>query len=263
MELEIVPLEERPELEAGMWSPELSLVWPTFLRRAGGGEPLYGEGRFGRYRRHALVAFDPAEPNLVLGRVTSLPFRLGADVGREGLPDAGWDGIMRWADEDWALGRETNVVSATEILLHPRVAGRGVAGAALRALAEHSRRLGYHDLYAPVRPTLKHLEPATPMPEYARRTRDDGLPYDPWLRVHVRAGGRIVRVAPCSMTVVGTLPQWRSWTGLPFDTGGLVTVPQALVPVHVSLEHDHAVYVEPNVWVHHRLDARERREEHG
>jgi hypothetical protein len=25
------------------------------------------------------------------------------------------------------------------------------------------------------------------------------------------------------------------------------------VPVHVSLEHDVAVYVEPNVWVHHRL----------
>ena len=36
-------------------------------------------------------------------------------------------------------------------------------------------------------------------------------------------------------------------------TSGPVVVPGALVPVHVSPEQDHAVYVEPNVWVHHRV----------
>jgi hypothetical protein len=36
-----------------------------------------------------------------------------------------------------------------------------------------------------------------------------------------------------------------------------VIVPEALVPVHCDAEHDHAVYVEPNVWVEHALcDAR-------
>jgi len=29
-------------------------------------------------------------------------------------------------------------------------------------------------------------------------------------------------------------------------------VPGALVPVHVDLVQDHAVYVEPNVWMVHR-----------
>jgi hypothetical protein len=33
-------------------------------------------------------------------------------------------------------------------------------------------------------------------------------------------------------------------------------VPFALNPVHVSVEQDHAVYVEPNVWVHHDLTGR-------
>jgi hypothetical protein len=51
----------------------------------------------------------------------------------------------------------------------------------------------------------------------------------------------------------GTLAQWREWTGLPFDRDGQVTMPGALTPVHVSLAHDHAVYVEPNVWVRHRV----------
>jgi hypothetical protein len=47
--------------------------------------------------------------------------------------------------------------------------------------------------------------------------------------------------------------KWRTWTGLPFDKTGPSIVPGALSPVHVSLEQDHAVYVEPNLWVHHRL----------
>ena len=55
------------------------------------------------------------------------------------------------------------------------------------------------------------------------------------------------------MVMVGSLAQWREWTGLPFDRTGDVIVPEALVPVHCDVEHDHAVYVEPNVWVEHDL----------
>jgi hypothetical protein len=52
---------------------------------------------------------------------------------------------------------------------------------------------------------------------------------------------------------MGTLAQWREWTGEAFDRSGEVVISDALAPVHVSVEHDHAVYVEANVWVHHRL----------
>jgi hypothetical protein len=55
------------------------------------------------------------------------------------------------------------------------------------------------------------------------------------------------------MVVAGSLTQWRAWTGLPFNTDGDVVVPGALVPVHASLAHDHAVYAEPNIWVRHPL----------
>ncbi len=50
-------------------------------------------------------------------------------------------------------------------------------------------------------------------------------------------------------------PRWRRWTGLPFDRDGAVEVPGALVPVHYDTAHDHAVYVEPNVWVRHATGA--------
>ena len=55
------------------------------------------------------------------------------------------------------------------------------------------------------------------------------------------------------MTISGTLAGWRDWTGLPFDVSGDLVVPGALVPVHASVEQDHAVYVEPNVWMQHPL----------
>ena len=84
------------------------------------------------------------------------------------------------------------------------------------------------------------------------RVREDGLPVDPWLRVHVRAGGRIEKVARRSMVVPGTVEEWREWTGLAFDKTGPVAVPRALVPVHCDVEHGTATYVEPNVWVVHR-----------
>jgi hypothetical protein len=60
-------------------------------------------------------------------------------------------------------------------------------------------------------------------------------------------------VVPNSTTIAGSLADWRTWTGLPFDASGPVRVPGALVPVHCDVDQDVAVYVEPNVWVHHPL----------
>jgi hypothetical protein len=73
------------------------------------------------------------------------------------------------------------------------------------------------ELVVPVLPPDKAAEPLTPMAAYAARRRPDELPADRWLRVHVRAGGLIERVAPFAMTVAADLPTWRRWTGLPFD----------------------------------------------
>jgi hypothetical protein len=56
-----------------------------------------------------------------------------------------------------------------------------------------------------------------------------------------------------SMVIAGTIAEWSRWTGLGFTASGPAIVPGALSPIHVSLEQDHAVYVEPNLWVHHRL----------
>jgi GNAT superfamily N-acetyltransferase len=253
VEAVIVPIAERPDLRGALFDDALDAAWPTFMLNDPVANLYYAFERLDRFLDFVLVAFDPQQPQRVLARAMSVPFCFGEGHGRSQLPKGGWDQVVLWSEYDQLAGRSPNAVSALEIVVDPEVQGRGLSGRLLKAMATNAARLGFADLYASIRPSHKHLEPHAPMVDYVQRTRADGLPADPWLRVHVRAGGEVVSIAPRSMTISGTLTDWRLWTGLPFDRSGPQVVPGALVPVLVSLEHDYAVYVEPNVWMHHRL----------
>ncbi|MEV5960236.1 GNAT family N-acetyltransferase [Kribbella sp. NPDC051952] len=172
---------------------------------------------------------------------------------RPELPTGGWEQAVVWAFADARRGIKPDVACALNISVARDFQGQGLAGRLLAALRDAAADLGFDCLDAPVRPTSKHVEPQTPMTAYAHRVREDGLPFDPWLRTHVRAGGELAGVAPASWVIVGSLAEWRRWTGLPFDRSGSVEVPGALVPVRCDVEGDCATYVEPNVWVRHRL----------
>jgi hypothetical protein len=87
------------------------------------------------------------------------------------------------------------------------------------------------------------------MERYVRWTRDDGLPFDPWLRVHARLGAELLEVCAASMTIEGSTEEWKAWTGLEFPDDGDYLVPGGLVPVRV--ENGRGSYVEPNVWMRH------------
>jgi len=108
---------------------------------------------------------------------------------------------------------------------------------------------GFSSLIAPVRPTWKDRYPLIPFDRYVRWTRDDGLPFDPWIRVHVRLGGELLEPCPSSMTVEGSLEEWQKWTGMHFPEDGEYVVPGALVPVVLS--GGRGRYVEPNIWMRH------------
>ena len=252
--LAVCTLAERPELRAQLFSAEFHSAWPEFVRHDPAASLYYGESALDRYLDFALAAVDKDAPDRVIARGFSVPiaFRDGT-AGRDQLPLGGWDAVIRWADADWRAGRRSTVVSALEITVLAPYRGRGIAQLMLQAMIANMWARGFGDLYAPLRPSDKHKEPLVPFADYVARTRGDGLPEDPWLRAHVRAGGRIVRIAPYSMVIAGTLAEWSEWTGMDFARNGDIVVPGALAPVHVSREADHAVYVEPNLWVHHRV----------
>ncbi|WP_327066121.1 N-acetyltransferase [Kitasatospora sp. NBC_01250] len=247
MDVKITTLADRPELQAALSFPD---NWPEFILADPVGRAFFGQLN-DVFPEFTIVATNPAGAVVAVGH--SVPFAL-RQPERAGLPPGGWDEVLLWAFRDRRLGTGPDTVSAIDVTVHTDWLGHGLSALMLAAMRENARSRGFAELVAPVRPTGKHLEPATAMAEYAFRTRpSDGLPADPWLRTHVRAGGVIDSIAPCSMTVAGPLAQWRAWTGLPFDTPGPVIVPGALVPVHCMPDADAAVYTEPNVWVRHAL----------
>ncbi|MFJ6793687.1 N-acetyltransferase [Streptomyces sp. NPDC091268] len=246
--IEITTLAQRPELATRLWDMKDS--WPEFAQHDALAWLLYPR-MVSELPQYVLVATDGAA---VVARGFSVPFALRAP-GRGGgeLPAGGWDQVLAWAFSDLRRGIEPDTVSAIEISVATDRQGEGLSGRMLAAMRDNAAARGFAEVVAPVRPSGKPAEPDTSIHEYAYRTREDGLPHDPWLRVHVRAGGVIDSVAPLSMTISGSVGQWREWTGLPFDTRGEVRVPGALVPVRCEPEQGYAVYVEPNVWVRHRI----------
>lgn len=252
--LVVVTLAERPDLRGRIFAPDIQTAIPEFMRHDPAAALYYSAREFDRVQEFVLAAFDPAEPDRPVARACSVPFALrDGTEGREALPDGGWDEVIRWGYDDRRARRRPNAVSALEIMVAPRVQAQGIARRMIEALRDNTRRLGFADLYAPLRPTAKAAEPRTPFAEYCARRREDGLPFDPWIRAHVAVGATIIGPAPTSMVIAGTLAEWRAWTGLAFAESGPAIVPGALSPLHVSLEHDHAVYVEPNLWMHHRV----------
>jgi len=252
--LTVATFAQRPDLLGKVFDPEIQSAVPEFMRHDPVAALYYGSGQLEHYSEFGLVAVDPAEPDRPVARAFSVPFAFrDGTKGRDELPDGGWDAVIRWADQDRRAGRLATTVSALEIMVAPRLQRSGISRLMLTALRNNARRLGFADLYAPLRPTDKHREPLTPFADYIARQREDGLPYDSWVRTHVRAGARVVKVAPCSMVIASSIVDWQRWTGLVFGQSDPAIVPGALSPIHVSLEQDHAVYVEPNLWVHHRL----------
>ncbi|MFE9425096.1 N-acetyltransferase [Kitasatospora sp. NPDC006697] len=248
-ELTVTTLAERPEYADRLWGMPDS--WAAFMLHDTAANACFGlvPELFPEY---VLIATD--RDGELVARGLSAPFALTSPKRGGLLPDRGWDAVLLWAVADHRRGDTPDTVTALEIAIRPDAQGTGLSTTLLTAMRRNAAARGFTDLVAPVRPSAKHQEPDTPMSDYAFRSRPaDGLPHDPWLRVHVRAGATIEKVAPASMTIPGSLPEWRTWTGLPFDTPGPVLVPGALVPVHCDVTAGVAVYVEPNVWVRHRL----------
>lgn len=160
--------------------------------------------------------------------------------------------VLRVSLEQNGRSETADTLVVCGAVVHPAHKGRGTAEQLLNALI---RVASEHDLprvVAPVRPTRKDLYPLLDISDYVAWKRADGLPWDPWLRLHVRMGATIIDVARSAQTMTGAVAQWREWTGLEFPVSADYVIPRGMSPLHVDLASDVGTYVEPNVWVRHR-----------
>ena len=146
-----------------------------------------------------------------------------------------------------------NALCALVIMVPRSLQGTGVSRLGVEAMAAIARAHGLSSLIAPVRPSWKDRYPLTPIERYLAWRRDDGMLFDPWLRVHERLGAEILKPEPESLRITGTVAEWEEWTGLRLPETGQYVFPGGLALLSVSHEADLGAYWEPNVWMRHSV----------
>ncbi|MGH8611455.1 MAG: GNAT family N-acetyltransferase [Gammaproteobacteria bacterium] len=202
------------------------------------------------FSKFVLVAVtdDPIEP---LGYAAAIPF-VGPNQLLD-LPDGGYDEVFTLGVQDFDAERTPTMLAALAIAVMPKHRGSGVSEGLARALCTLARSRRFSHLVVPVRPAHKAAEPFVSMEKYALRTRPDGAPADPWIRLHWRLGAAIIKICPSSMTMHASITAWEKATGMLFPTSGLYAIPDGLAPLRVDCERGLAVLIEPNVWMDYAI----------
>lgn len=239
-------LRERPERE-DEFDRLSDVAWPRFLRQRDAlGYGQYWPHLFTTWADWQLLLIDGMGPTIAATHAVPLVWNGEA----ADLPDSIAD-ILRRASADHDAGRTPTALCALAAMIDPRYRGQHMSPVAVRAMVDLARAHGLGTLIAPVRPPAKSLYPLAPMERYVRWENADGLPLDPWIRVHVRMGARIQRVAPRTLVIEGTVAEWERWTDMRFPDSGDYVVPGALQPVVIDRDADLGRYEDPNVWMRH------------
>jgi len=238
----VVTLAQRPELEAEM--PRLhSESWPEFVLN----DPIalrYWGSLFSTFAAFQYVLCDENSTALAAGHTIPLLW----DGTREGLP-AGWDAALEQGFHDDEEGRLPNTLCGLSIVIAPGLQGQGLSALMAGAMKDLAIEHELNDLIIPLRPSRKSQYPQIPMEDYVQWQREDGTPFDPWLRIHCRLGASIIGMAPLSMVITETVSRWEEWTGMSFPESSVYTVPGALTPIIIDRVQNLGRYEEPNVWI--------------
>ena len=244
MDLQIVHHADRPDLSA--LAEELGKgVWPEYNMHGDVLNEYWGR-MLDEFPNHQFLLVDAdADEVLAEGHTIPCPW----DGTLEALPSGIDETIQRAFDP----GSSPLALCAMAAEIFPSNQGRGLSGAMLDAMRSIAVRDGLTDLIAPVRPSWKERYPLTPIEDYMTWRRDDGAHLDPWIRIHERMGASILRAAPHSLRITGTVEEWEGWTGMPFPQTGSYVFPHGLAPLAIDRGSDEGRYWEPNVWMRHPI----------
>ena len=236
-------LKNHMQLQGELTKP----LWPEFMMH----DPVadkYWSSLFELFPDYQISLLLDDE---IIGIANSIPFRWNDDL--EYLPEQGWDWAFEKGVEDFKNNIKPNALCGLQIAVKKEFQGKGLSTIIVKELIRMARINNFSFLTIPVRPSLKSKYPVTSIDEYITWKRDDGLPFDPWLRVHVKCGGKIIKPCCKAMYISGHIKEWEEWTGLTFFRSGKHIVEGALTPVSIDREADLGEYIEPNVWVVHRI----------
>lgn len=199
------------------------------------------------FRDYQLLLMDGED---ILALVNAVPLKFSRQLTQ--LPDEGVDWGVKRAVTGHKEGARPNLLMGVQVVVDKRHAGKGLSTSATREMLKLAVNSGFQALIVPLRPSNKHEYPLVDMDDYIQWKNEKGMPFDNWLRVHIRMGGDIVGVCARSMFISGTVCEWQEWTNQTFPGSGKYIVSGALNPIDIDIEKDIGTYIEPNIWIVHK-----------
>ena len=245
MGLKTVSLAQKPELfdeqnqiGANAWA-EFMLQDPVAIE--------YWSQLIEAFPQHQLMVLDNQE---IVAVINSVPLRF--DKSFEALPEGGAEwGIVK-SITDFKDKRTPNCLMAVQIVVPRAHQGKGLSRIATKKLIGLAKELNIDSVIVPLRPSEKQQYPLIPLKDYITWQNKDGLPFDHWLRVHIKLGAEVFNICGKSMQIIGTIEQWESWTRLRFPGTGEYVIPGAICPLVIDTDANQGCYTEPNIWLVHR-----------
>lgn len=234
---------ERPELAAALEEEEAG-AFPEFLLH----DRVWNEcwpHIIELFAEHQSVLYDP-EREAIVGGSNAVPLRWDGTL--KDLPQ-GTHAVMLRSIDEHRKGIPPNAICGIQAIATAEARGQGLSEALMAEGRERAKRFGFEHWLSPLRLLLKGRYPLASLEDYIAWQRSDGSPFDPWLRVWLRAGAEILRVAHDAIVIEASVAEWEEWTGLELPASGEYVIPDGQLPLHVDREASVARYSESHLWL--------------
>lgn len=207
-----------------------------------------------------LIAESDSDPlGKIVAHSESMPFYWATPEDDMSLPDTGLDAVFLSGFKSNQENTPVNALCASGIVIYSGFKGENIdlANILLQNMINVAKQRNYAAFVLPLRPTRKADYPLFSFEKYINLTVEvEGktLPFDPWMRKHIRNGGRMIKPCMESTKCTASIDKWEEWTGLKFPVSGDYHIKGGLAPVRINRKEGKGVYIEPNLWFRYDLD---------
>ncbi len=242
--MQVITLNNKMELKNDLLSIN-NEAWPKFMLNWDCSEWSHLFSTFAKYQ---ILLLDEGKI-MAFGHTIPLSWDKDINVIPDDMKTLVEMGVKNYKEEN-----SPNILLALAAVVSKDYTGRGLSFEVIKAMKDVAVMNNMRALIVPVRPTLKHKYPLIPMSAYVEWNREDGLPFDSWLRVHKKLGGEIFKIAEQCMTIKGSVKDWEEWTGLKMLGSGEFIIEGALNPVNINIDKNIGEYADPCIWIKYNIE---------